>query len=234
MKKLFSLLVVIIFVSACNFPAGAQEKETRNVDEFHSVSLSIAGTVYIKQGDRQKLVLEADEDDLEDIETDVRNGRLIIRHEGSSRWFRTSSRKDVTIYITMEDVEGLSVSSSGHIYGESTLKGDDMTFSVSGSGKIDVEIDANDITGRISGSGKIEIAGSADESSYSISGSGKILAGDLKSNKAKAKISGSGSMEVYAVDLVDASISGSGSVYYRGEPDKVYSHSSGSGKVKKM
>jgi hypothetical protein len=35
-------------------------------------------------------------------------------------------------------------------------------------------------------------------------------------------------------DQLDAKISGSGSVYYKGDPDKVISNVSGSGRVKKL
>jgi len=49
-----------------------------------------------------------------------------------------------------------------------------------------------------------------------------------------ASISGSGSVYITANQEIDERISGSGGVYYKGNPDKVSSRASGSGKVRKL
>jgi hypothetical protein len=86
----------------------------------------------------------------------------------------------------------------------------------------------------ISGSGKISATGSSDKVKTSISGSGKLLAADFATKSCHVRISGSGDVEINVKDELDASISGSGSVSYKGDPSRVNSHSSGSGKVRKM
>jgi hypothetical protein len=53
-------------------------------------------------------------------------------------------------------------------------------------------------------------------------------------NSCDIRISGSGDVEVNVKESLEANISGSGSVTYRGNPAHVNSHSSGSGKVRKM
>ena len=86
----------------------------------------------------------------------------------------------------------------------------------------------------LSGSGSIELEGSGAEVYARISGSGKIRADDLKVEVLEASISGSGSIYMTVAEEIDASISGSGNVYYDGDPDRVHSNSSGSGKVRRM
>ncbi|MBT1702137.1 head GIN domain-containing protein [Chryseosolibacter indicus] len=125
------------------------------------------------------------------------------------------------------------VSGSGDI----DLKGKCRSFesSVSGSGKV---VLASAISERaefaVSGSGKIQASGSAESVKTSISGSGKVLAADLEVKRCVVKISGSGDVEISVKDELDASISGSGSVAYRGNPSKINSNASGSGKVRKL
>lgn len=130
------------------------------------------------------------------------------------------------------DVEG-DVSGSGNI----VLKGNCESFNsdVSGSGKVTLTLTVKDEADfGVSGSGRIEASGRAAEVKASISGSGKVLAADMQANRCDVKISGSGDVEINVVDELDATISGSGSVRYKGDPKKVNSHSAGSGSVRKL
>jgi hypothetical protein len=126
-----------------------------------------------------------------------------------------------------------NVSGSGNL----EVKGKSRNFesSQSGSGNITASMEAaQNVSFSISGSGKIEAKGSSEKVKVSISGSGKILAADFDTKVCIVKIAGSGDVEISVQDELDASISGSGSVTYKGNPDKINSHSAGSGKVRKM
>ncbi|MEQ9006965.1 MAG: head GIN domain-containing protein, partial [Ekhidna sp.] len=149
-------------------------------------------------------------------------------------WGNGWRRSEVTIYVTMKEIEGLSVSGSGNIESKGKLQTEDVRLSVSGSGDIDLEMESDELDIRISGSGSISLNGNAEEAEAKISGSGRVKAEDLKVQVFEASISGSGSCYITATEEVNARISGSGSVYYSGDPKRVISNSSGSGKVRKM
>lgn len=121
--------------------------------------------------------------------------------------------------------------------GDMDVKGTCQNFdsSISGSGKVSaqVTISGNADIG-ISGSGKFVGNGTAKEIKARISGSGKVLASGLEVSKCDVHISGSGDVEINVKDDLDANISGSGSVSYKGNPSRLNSHSSGSGHVRKM
>ena len=147
----------------------------------------------------------------------------------------------------------LNVSGSGNLKVEAEVSGD-MEADVSGSGDLFVNGKCksfnSDVSGSgkvnagvvvadraefgISGSGKVEASGSAAEVRVSISGSGKVLASNLETNTCNVRISGSGDVEIAVKNEIDANITGSGSVRYRGDPSKVSSHASGSGSVRKL
>lgn len=130
------------------------------------------------------------------------------------------------------DVEA-DVSGSGSI----ELQGKARSFDsdVSGSGRVRIdETIAEAAAFGVSGSGKIEARGSSREVKTSISGSGRVYAADLETESAEVRISGSGSVEINVKSELDAVISGSGSVGYKGNPQHINSHSSGSGKVRKL
>ena len=272
MKKSFFLLFLVL-ISSVSLTI-AQTKETRNVDTFTKISFRVPGKLYLRQGSPQKVEIEGKKDVLEEIETEVNGDRLVIGKEGHWMNWSWGKDEDVTVYITVKDIEGISVSGSGDVIGETKISARDLDLNVSGSGNMKVEIDASgeveadvsgsgdmylkgkcssfdsDVSGSgkvnlsmsiaekadfgISGSGRIEASGTAGNVKASISGSGKVLAANLETNRCEIRISGSGDIEINVKNEIDATISGSGTVSYRGNPSKINSHSSGSGRVRKM
>ena len=226
--SLVALLAAAALLAVNNVNA---QKETRDVPIFTAVSFGISGNLYIKQGAQQSLVIEGD--DLDEIETDVSSGKLRIRQKGNGWSWRMSSKRR-NVYITITKLEGLNLSGSGKVIGDGTFKTDDLDLGVSGSGDIDLRVIARSIDTGISGSGDIELSGTAGKHKVSISGSGRLDAEELKTETYKIRISGSGTCRINVSKEIDSSVSGSGSIYYKGNPDKVYNHSSGSGKIRKI
>lgn len=254
----------------------AQIKETRSVEPFTKLSFRVPGKLILKQGSPQSVVLSGDKETLEKIETEVSGSRLSIGHAEKWNWRNWNWRDEnkITVYITVKDIEAISVSGSGDLLSDGKINSQDMELKVSGSGSLTIELDAKGeltadvsgsgnmevngncrdfessvsgsgkikatttITGKadvaVSGSGKVEMSGTANQIKTHISGSGKVLASNLEVSKCEVRISGSGDVEINVKDSLDANISGSGSVTYKGNPNQVNSHSSGSGKVRKM
>ncbi len=125
------------------------------------------------------------------------------------------------------------VSGSGRLQVGGTCKMYDSD--VSGSGHVVMTMNVYETASLgISGSGKIEASGSAGIVKADISGSGNVLAIGLESNKCEVRISGSGDVEIAVKEELDANITGSGTVSYKGNPNHVNSNASGSGKVRKV
>lgn len=271
MKKQL-IILSLAFLAGISL-SDAQTKEVRNVGTFTKISFRAPGKLYLRQGTPQRVELQGKQEILKEIETDVEGNRLVIGKEGNWTW-KWSDNEEITVYITVKDIEGISVSGSGDIIGETKIVAGDLDLNVSGSGNMKIEAEASgeieadvsgsgdlnlkgkcrefnsDVSGSgkvqmtmnvaeeadfgISGSGKIEASGTASTVKASISGSGKVLASNMETNRCEVRISGSGDVEINVKNEIDANISGSGSVSYRGNPSKVNSHSSGSGHVKKM
>lgn len=269
MKKLTILSILMLCAVVL---AQAQTKETRNVGTFTKIAFRVPGKLYLRQGSPQKVVIEGKKDILEKIETNVEGTRLVIENE-DNKW-NWGSDDHVDIYVTVKDVEGLSVGGSGDLIGETKITTNDIALNVSGSGSMKVEVEASgdmesdvsgsgnielsgkcksfnsDVSGSgkvvmsltasgdadfgVSGSGKIEASGSASRVKASISGSGKVSASNLETNSCEVRITGSGDVEINVKNELDANITGSGNVRYKGNPSKINSHSSGSGHVRKL
>ena len=234
MKKLRIFLILTI-ATTLQLSATAQNKETREVRDFDEIQMRLGGKVFVTQGDKNEVILEGDEDYLDDIETEVKSGRLIIkdRRERSWKfWDRGSDR--LTVYITIKEFKGAYVSGSGDIIGQSKFTVDDFTASVSGSGDIELAVEADYVSSRISGAGNIEFSGKSNKAKLSISGSGKYFAEKMVVGDYNISMSGSGRGSVNVEGELDVRISGSGKVYYMGNPTGVNSSVAGSGTVRKI
>ncbi len=234
-KNMLIGMAVLLFSSVLWTQAAGKvnvgdKKVTREVGPFTEIELSVAANLYLKQGNEHSLVLEGDEDELEEIETQVQGETLKIKHK---KPFHFGSSKRITIYVTMKEIEELSVGGSGKIEAATPIQSEDLELNVSGSGDINIdELEASEVESSISGSGDIRLAGNKQVNTLdcNISGSGELHASGLKVGSAELSLSGSGGCKVYVTDELDVDISGSGKVRYKGEP-LVNASISGSGRV---
>lgn len=210
---------------------GQGELETRSFDLGSIDGLSIDGNarVYLRQGDAQLVEVQTYPNVFEALETRVADGLLINHLDGC--WDHTG----LTCFITItKPLTQISLSGSGEVIGESLITAaDQLDLDVSGSGEIELDLEALDITSDLSGSGKIRLMGTAHDQIVRVSGSGDYLAFDLIAEDCEVSVSGSGQVEVYLNGELDANVSGSGDIIYRGTPTSIDASVDGSGEVKK-
>lgn len=241
--KLRNTLVVLVFtlaglttLEAQNWWKRAIRGEgsvvTRTVDlpAFDGVKSGYSCDIILTQGPIQKVEMEGQENILDNLRLDVDAGVLRIKYDRMVR-----RAENVKIYITIPKLTVATVSGSGDMETTNTFTGlDDLEVGVSGSGDLELDIEARHVYGKVSGSGDIELDGQADFLEVSISGSGGMDASDLTSNTCEVNVSGSGGATVYAREAINARVSGSGSVRYKGNPPQVSSKVSGSGGIRAM
>ncbi|MBC8053181.1 MAG: DUF2807 domain-containing protein [Sphingobacteriaceae bacterium] len=203
--------------------------EERRVSDFTGISSSGSFDVYIKMGNTEDLRIEGDEEDIKNVETKVEKGTLKIRSIKSSGW-SWNSRQKIKIYITAKSLNSLSVSGSGHMEVNGTLKANTLNTQVSGSGNIRIGIETSTLNSSVSGSGSIKVSGRTSGAHISVSGSGQFQGRNLKTSTTDVKVSGSGNASIYADDKLNAVLSGSGSINYSGNA-QVNQTKSGSGRI---
>jgi hypothetical protein len=226
----FIMLLMAAFLTATTLQA---KEEIREMPAFSKISLRISAKVYVVQGERQSVKIVAEPETLEEIITEVKDRTLNIRFP-SSNMFRNWDPGKIEIYITVPEIDGLTVSGSGDIVSEH-ISSRIIDLNVSGSGSVILDkVEAEKVNANISGSGNINIksGGVAENMRARISGSGNINAAGFEAKTVEVQTSGSGNVSVISNGQLNVRISGSGSVYYSGNPG-IDSSISGSGKVKK-
>ncbi len=226
------LLAFAILISLSGFvrvkDAGSRAAgDVIDVGPFTEVTISISANVYIEQGSPRKLTIDADPSSMDKIVAEVENGNLHL--ELRKPFDRIKG--DVTVHITVPELDEISVAGSANTMVNSTFNADRMALRIGGSGKINFsDLRAKDVEATISGSGKVLLAGHADSFDVNVAGSGKVEAFGFDATSFDGKISGSGKCNVNVSKDLSASIAGSGSIVYKGSP-RVNKSVAGSGSV---
>jgi hypothetical protein len=230
MKTATLIMACILLLPGLTANGQRLQAEERKVPRFSGISISVPGEVHIVQGDQQKLVVEGTPRILEELVTEVKGGQLNVR---LPKWRLFQSRDEINIYLVVTDLKNIQLSGSARMYTEGLLKAPDLSVSISGSGRIEIEeLHTRNLKSAISGSGRLILGngGRIENHRISISGSGRLDSGQIPADKVQVTMSGSGRCSVNAADDLRVRISGSGNVYYSGNP-LLDSHISGSGRL---
>jgi hypothetical protein len=219
---------IILFLFLLGTTVKAQGTETRIPGTFTKVESGGSWDVFIKKGSKDEVKLVSTNISLDKVITEVDDNELKIKLEKGSY-----TKIGLTVYVTVRDLDGIGTSGSGNMTVESDFGADEFNIGLSGSGNIEMKnINAGKISIGMSGSGNITIdGGSAEEISIGQSGSGKLNALELSGDSVKVGKSGSGETSIGATESLTVSSSGSGNVYYKGNPQDKSISSSGSSKV---
>jgi len=190
----------------CISGSGSTTSEIRTVDQFHSISASMVGDVFITQGTPQELRIVTHPLILEVLETEVINEELSIRFDDC-----IEELEILDIFITIPDIRSINFSGIGSVTSLNELNLEELTVSYSGVGETTLN-------------------GQVTNFQYSLSGIGDLKAFDLITSRSEIVISGIGNVEITALDELDVIISGNGNVSYKGDPN-ITSIVSGNGNV---
>jgi hypothetical protein len=225
-------------------------KKTVDVSNFDRIVLANSGDVYIEQGDHESLTIEADDNIMPLLVSEVKGSELVLDTKPNQSL--NPSRK-IIYRLAVKDMEGISLKGSGNFYvepiqartmsisllgsGDINLKGltsDTLSMDLFGSGNITInQVAAKTINTDAKGSGDITLGGKSDSQTISYSGSGKYMADDLESVSADIRVPGSADVTVWVRDQLKVHVDGSGTIRYYGKPT-VDQSGAGSGKISSL
>lgn len=217
-----------LFVLTWSVVAFAQKTETRTPGSFTQVENNGSWDIHIQKGSRDEVRLESKSFDLSKVITEVDGEKLKIKLEKG-----TWKNVDITVYVTVRNLESVGNGGSGDMYLESDFGSESFNIGLSGSGSITAKtINAGKLNVGMSGSGKVYIAGGqADKAHIGQSGSGDLEALDFVADAVDIGKSGSGNTSIGVTNSLTVGSSGSGNIYYRGNPEKQSIGVSGSSRV---
>ncbi len=186
--------------------SGNVSKDVRNAADFKGVDVGGVFQVEITAQKDFAVEIEADDNLLQYIRTDVRNGVLHIEADKKLR-----PSKPMRIRISAPAIDRLDVSGVANV----TLN--------------DVRSDALHIDS--SGASKIRVTGEATKFTVDVSGATKVDAEELKVENANVEASGASKVAVSVTGELRADASGASKVTYTGSPLNVDRTTSGASRV---
>ncbi|NMB62849.1 MAG: DUF2807 domain-containing protein [Chloroflexi bacterium] len=221
----FLATILLAFTAGC--AVGVNRTETRAIQDVSAISINTVGDFIIKQGDQESLTIEAPNNYLRYISTDVIGGTLYI---DSERGIFGSSVQRIVYTITVKNLNELSLSGAGSVSMHS-LNAENLSVNLTGAGSIDLyNLNAQSLSVLLNSAGSIHVSGTVDSQIIELNGLGSYEAADLQSRSATISLAGAGSADLWVTDNLDISVSGVGSVSYYGFPT-VQQNISGVGSV---
>lgn len=240
MRILTAAFVILLFsITSCRLMGGERvngngvlKSENRAVTGFRGVSVAGGMDVVLIPGAQHSVRIEADENLLQHIVTELDGDILEI---GPEKGHNLNPDAGLKVYVTAPLFNVVEVNGSGNVVSQSRIKADErLRTEISGSGDMRLELDAPEVEMEITGSGTIILSGNTRRFRSEINGSGDLRAFDLLSEDTEVEISGSGDAQVFASKQLGIRINGSGNVDYKGNPPSINQNVAGSGSVRKM
>jgi hypothetical protein len=211
--------------------SGNISEETYAFTGVTGVQLSTLGELDIHLGDKEELRIEADDNLLQYFETGKDGDVLRI---GTRSGVNLRPSEPVRYTLTVREIEFIGLSSTGNAHAP-TLAADRFEIRVSSTGDLSVDgIEANALDVRISSTGDVRIGeGVVDSQNLRISSTGDYDGESVRSAQATVRLSSTGSARLWAEESLDATLTSTGSVFYKGDPEVSESHSS-TGQVRRI
>ena len=187
--------------------SGVTTVQSRELPPFTSVELSGSNEVHITVGGEQAVVVSADDNLIDRVTTNVVFGRLVVGNRPGSFTTEAPMRVDVTV----PSLDGLALPGEGVI----TASG----------------IRARILTVTLPGTGAIHASGVAKQLSVELGGTGDAELHGLAAREVSAILSGTGRIVVTATNSLDASVPGTGTIVYAGDPATITRSITGTGTI---
>lgn len=233
-KKLFSLLIVAVLFASCNVNMFNRITGNNNVitdnrktnESFTKVKVSSGLDLYLEQGSKNTVTVEADENLQDIIITEVRDGVLKIYSE-KNIW-RAKSRK---VYVTIKTLEAITATSGADVYANKGITSNNLEVNCTSGADIRITVDVNTVNTSSTSGSDIEISGVANNHTTSATSGASIDAYNLKSKNVTARVSSGADINVYASESIDARASSGGDIDFKGRPEQVKKKSNSGGSI---
>lgn len=241
---LVTIITVVITLTGCQSPlkgSGELQTETYDYRDFSSLEVDGPFTLTLSRGDTWDVQLTADENILDNLETELKDNTLVFKLKGSSwigikriQYVDTTAELNVTVpYIRGVSLKGTA---EGAITGFDTRAGlaieldgtsalelaaiavGDASIKVSGTSKITGDLTAGDVTLDVGDASSLELSGTACNLVCASGGASNLELGDFAVDNAEVKLRGASDAYINLTGKLDIDLGGASDLVYLGNP----------------
>ncbi|WP_158976067.1 head GIN domain-containing protein [Cellulophaga sp. L1A9] len=230
-------LALSIFLTSCGmdikigeFGSGVKgngivTKDIRPVNEdFTEISASEGLEVIVTQADVFEITVEADENIIDLIGTDINNNVLKIH---AIENIGNATKK---VYVSLPNISELKSSSGANVTAKNTIKSDKLTIDSSSGSLVDVTIATDDLTIDASSGANLKILGETTHATIDASSGSNVSGKKLAAKFCNAEASSGANVDINVSETLHADASSGGNISYSGKA-QVNSNKSVSGSV---
>lgn len=210
--------------------SGNVVRQTRPISGVSGVKLIGVGNVEIEQRGYESLIVEAEDNLLEFLTTEVIGGTLVISQDPTVSMQTT---KRIVFYVGVIDLAQAELVGAGNIECPA-LAGNRLELATVGVGNLsfsNLSLDELDVS--VSGVGNTFVSGTARKQHVVVTGVGSYEARELDTSEAHMELMSVGSATVRVRERLVAYVAGTGCLYYLGNP-VVETSSVGNGCIRRI
>jgi hypothetical protein len=213
-KKLFlTFLLTLVLLLFIFFLFSCSVSEERQVSGIGSISIGSNLNLIIDQTGSESIRIEAADNIIPDIVTEMVNGELQINLKSVG----FIGIRPINCYVSVKDLNAIRVSSSASVKCDN-LNTEDLKVEMASSSKGSLNVDVTNLDLKIASSANLTISGQADSQTTVVNSSGKLDAFNLVSKDCKIEVNSSGSANINVSENLDVKINSSARVNYKGNP----------------
>lgn len=232
--KISTFILLLFITTSCMFDGFIGIKgnhnvvsENRNLSEkFEKIKVQEGIHLFLTQGSNSSLLVEADENIIDLLITEVKNNELKIYFKKNV--YKATSRK---VFLTTAIISAIETSSGAAVSSENILKTNTLDLDSSSGSSIKIEVNANEITSNASSGASINVTGKTTLFSADASSGSSINASDLETLDAITEVSSGAQIRVNVSGKLTARASSGGQINYVGEPANIDKETSSGGNV---
>jgi hypothetical protein len=219
----------------CFKGTGTITKETRILEDFDSIYIDRRLNIVLVQDTVNFAVVEAGDNLLGLIDTEIENGKLTLQNNNKCNWVR-SYKIPVNIEVHSKNLQHIVMWGASNITNKDTLTFPTLVVEYrDASGIVELIVD-NELTNIIqhTGAGDAIIHGKTQQLTVYMSSLAFGDYTDLKAQNVYVENRSSADCRVFGNETFTFRLRGDGNIYYKGQGDIISEENTGNGVIKKI
>jgi hypothetical protein len=231
-KTFFILSLVALLGINAAVAGNNDESEVRKVKNFNAIKVSTGIDLYLKMGDTESVKIVADDEIIDNIITEVKDGTLRI-YMKKGNWFNWGGNKTRKAYVSVKELNAINASSGSDVKSENTLEGESLKVRVSSGSDVEIDVFYKNVWLDTSSGSDAKLSGRVKTFEAEASSGSDIKAHNLESKICKIRASSGSDATVNVSDELYAKASSGADIRYYGNPQLRDTDESSGGDVRR-
>lgn len=210
---------------------GEMTTEVRDLTPFTEIFVgNNKVNVIITQANKYQVEVEAGENLIKSITTEVRDGKLYIENENKCNFVR-SYKKEITVHVYLPSLINIYHDGTGKITGTNTLMADTLDIVTKSAGDVVLDVNCYNLRTHMHSCADITVTGISNDHLCFATGNGFLHGDNLTSIYTWIFANTTGDIHISVSGLLIVDIVSIGDVYYSGNPPTIQKRLIGSGRL---